>query len=65
MRLLAQILILGDGSDFNKFIDVNASVTYISVYDVIDGMNYRVQVLAYNAAGEGSRSPAQPVGESL
>ena len=56
---------MGDRPEFNKYIDVNASVTYISVYDVIDGMSYRVQVLAYNAAGDGSRSAPQPVGQNM
>lgn len=54
-----QIYMFGNESRFNREIETNASTSMMLVRHLVKGMNYRIQVAAFNRMGAGVKSKEQ------
>jgi hypothetical protein len=57
-----QIYLYGNESRFNQELTTNASTTSVLVPRVVKGINYRIQMSAFNRMGEGEKSKIQFLG---
>lgn len=64
IALLFQIWLLGNESKQDLETTVNASTTHVNIRNVAHDMNYKLQVAAFNRAGDGIRSDPISVGRS-
>ena len=55
----------GNETKFNREIITNATATALTVRHLVKGMNYRIQLLAFNRMGDGVKSKPKFLGVCL